>query len=129
MSSTQCQRVLTKRIMKKVKPKPDAIPPFRTVEEYEALSEADREKIDHYYSREIPLSETRPLTKAERAQFERVRRRSVGRPKIGKGSKVVAVTLEKGLLSRVDAYAKGHGMKRAELIARGLRMVMGENAA
>jgi metal-responsive CopG/Arc/MetJ family transcriptional regulator len=42
---------------------------------------------------------------------------------------VVAVTLEKGLLARVDAYARKHRMKRAQMITQGLRIVMGESAA
>ena len=43
---------------------------------------------------------------------------------------MVAVTLEKGFLTRVDAYAKRHEMTRAEMITQGLRIVMGEaNAA
>ena len=41
------------------------------------------------------------------------------------GAKVVAVTLEKGLLKRVDDYAKAHEMKRAEMITKGLLLVMG----
>jgi hypothetical protein len=114
--------------MKKPKKKVQDVPKFRTVSEYESLSEPDKEKVGRYYSRDIPLSETRPLTASERAQFERARR-PVGRPKIGGGAKVVAVTLEKGLLKKVNAYAKDHGMKRAEMIARGLRLVMGDSAA
>ncbi len=55
----------------------------------------------------------RPLTKSERARFEKIQRRSVGRPKVGQGAKVVAVTLEKCLMMRVDYYAKKHEMKRA----------------
>jgi hypothetical protein len=73
----------------------------------------------------IPLSETRPPSAAERARFDRIKRKA-GRPRIGQGAKVVAVTLEKGLFKRVDAYAKHHDMKRAEMITRGLRIVMGE---
>ena len=48
----------------------------------------------------------------------------VGRPKIGRGTKMVAVTIEKGLLKRADAYAKRHGIKRARMIAQGLQLVM-----
>jgi len=80
---------------------------------------------EHYYDREIPLSETRPLNAAERTTFNRVRRKA-GRPRVGQGAKVVAVTLEKGFLKRVDAYAKRHDMKRAEMITKGLKIVMCE---
>jgi hypothetical protein len=39
---------------------------------------------------------------------------------------MVAVTIELGLLNRADAFAKKHGMKRAEMVAKGLLSVMGE---
>ena len=97
--------------------------------DFEALSDADKEKVWDYYDQHpnIPHSETRPLNASEKARFGRIRRKA-GRPKIGQGAKVVAVTLEKGFLARVDAYAKKHEMKRAELITRGLRLVMGMKA-
>ncbi len=109
-----------------MKKKKEGYPVFKTVAEFQALTQAEKDRAYAHYDRKVPMSETRPLTPAERAQFERVRRRLVGRPRIGQGAKVVAVTLEKGLLGRVDAYAKTHGLKRAEMISRGLRLVMGE---
>jgi len=102
---------------------------FSNAEEFAALSPEDKEKVWQYYNRKIPFSETRPLDSHKRARFERTRRRSVGRPKIGQGAKVVAVTLEKGFLNRVDAYAKKHKIKRAQMITQGLRIIMGETAA
>jgi hypothetical protein len=108
------------------KKKKSQYPAFKTVREFQALSTGEKDKVWEYYDREIPMSESRPLNAKERAQFERVRGRSVGRPKIGKGAKVVAVTMEKGFLSRVDAYAKQHALKRSEMITRGLRLVMGD---
>ena len=103
----------------------DDFPDFKDGREFDALSVADKDKVWNYYNRKIPLSETREPTAAERALIARMRRKA-GRPKVGQGSKLVAVTIEKGLLNRVDAYAKEHAMKRAELIARGLRLVLGE---
>jgi hypothetical protein len=43
-----------------------------------------------------------------------------GRPKIGLGVVAVSVSLEKGLLARVDAMARELGMPRSALITRGL---------
>jgi hypothetical protein len=103
----------------------DDFPDFKDGREFDALSYEDKEKVWNYYNRKIPLSETRNPTAAERALMARMRKK-VGRPKVGQGAKLVAVTIEKGLLSRVDSYAKQHAMKRAELIARGLRLVLGE---
>lgn len=106
---------------------PKGVPAPKDGREFDALSDEDKEKIWQYYDREIPLSESRPLTAAEWAKEKRAKK--MGRPKIGQGAKVVAVTLERGLLDRVDAYAKKHEMKRAELITRGLRLAMGEIVA
>ena len=40
---------------------------------------------------------------------------------------MIAVSVERGLLKRADAYARQHGLKRTELIAQALRIVMGED--
>ena len=42
-----------------------------------------------------------------------------GRPKLGKGTRVVSVTVEIDLLRRADAYARKAGLKRAELFTQG----------
>src|SRR5450432_1957926 len=70
----------------------------------------------------VALRESRPLRAKDKIIHEQARK--AGRPKIGKGAERVLVTIEGGLLSEADAYAKRHGMKRAELIARGLRLAM-----
>ena len=50
------------------------------------------------------------LTAADKALFRRAaargRRLKRGRPKIGNGSKLVPITLECGLLKKVDSFAK-----------------------
>jgi hypothetical protein len=61
----------------------------------------------------------RPLTRRQRATFERARR---GRPKIGNGVKVISVSVEGSLLKRADARAKAEHMTRARLIAEGLEL-------
>jgi metal-responsive CopG/Arc/MetJ family transcriptional regulator len=38
----------------------------------------------------------------------------------------IVVSMEKTFLNRVDAYAKKHALERADMITRGLRLVMGE---
>ncbi len=112
---------------KQKEPQPPELPDFKDGRDFEALGAADKEKAWDYYERRpnIPRSGTRAATVQERARFNRIRRKA-GRPKIGQGAKVVAVTLEQGLLKRVDAYAKRHAMKRAEMISRALKLLMGE---
>ena len=104
----------------------DEVPEFKDGREFDALSADDKEKVWNYYDRKIPLCETRDPTPAERARMKRIQK-DAGRSRIGEGAKLVAVTIEKGLLQRADEYAKGKGMKRAELIARGLLLAMGES--
>jgi hypothetical protein len=63
----------------------------------------------------------KPLSKADRAAHKRAR----GRPRVGKGVKIVPVSIERQLLNQADAFAKSHKLKRSEMVAKGLRMVMG----
>jgi hypothetical protein len=93
------------------------------IERFLSLSDAEKDAEVAQFEREIPLSESRPLNAAERKQWRRVKRR-LGRPKVGQGAKMVAVSIERGLLQRADRYAKRHAMKRAELIAAGLKLVL-----
>lgn len=95
----------------------------------DAMSDAEKEKIIAEIESETPeqrWAASRPLTKAERERFNRWKKRANrGRPRVGKGAKPIAVTIERGLLKQADAYAKAHGLKRAELIAQALRAVIG----
>jgi hypothetical protein len=104
-------------------PAGDPPPEFRNTEEFLALSDADKERVWESLNRPIPIEETRPLTPDERKLWQRFKWKA-GRPKVGKGSKVVSVSVEKGLLAKADAYAKRHGMKRAQLFQIGLEAVL-----
>jgi hypothetical protein len=79
-----------------------------------ATAEFDRESIE---------TPGRPATPTERRKFKRVRRR-MGRPRIGKGATRVLVTVERDLLKGADKFAKQNGIKRAQMVAKGLRLVM-----
>jgi hypothetical protein len=96
----------------------------------DAMTEAERAKLIADIEARTPeqhLAESKALTKSQRVRFKRFQKRANagGRPVVGKGAKPIAVTIEKGLLKEADAYAKAHGLKRAELIAQGLRRVIG----
>ena len=86
-----------------------------TAELREATKEFDREFIGDTF---------RPLTPAERARFERARKR--GRPRRDLGAKTISVTVEKRLLAQADRLAKKLHVPRAALIARGLEAVVNE---
>ena len=86
-----------------------------TAELREATKEFDREFVGDTF---------RPPTPAERARFERARKR--GRPRNGLGAKTISVTVEKRLLAQTDRLAKKLHVPRAVLVARGLQAVVSE---
>jgi len=77
----------------------DGLPKFKTGEEFDALGPEKKEKVWAYCDRLIPSSELRDPTPEEAATIARQRRhnRKAGRPKVGKGAKMAAVTIELGL--------------------------------
>lgn len=101
---------------RKVSGKPPASKPYwemTTAELRQATKEFDREFVGDTF---------RPPTPAERARFERARKR--GLPQVGMGSKTISVTVEKQLLAKTDRLAKKLNVPRAALIARGLQAVV-----
>jgi hypothetical protein len=58
-----------------------------------------------------------------KAKWERAKRKR-GRPRRGKGAKVISVSVERGLLARSDRLAKRLGISRAALVARGLHAAL-----
>lgn len=101
-----------------------------TGREFEALPAAEKRRIVDELERMTPeemLARSRPLTRSEAARERAMRKAAVarlGRPQVGQGAQHVAITLERGLLERADAYARQHGLKRSEMIARGLSLLM-----
>ena len=85
-----------------------------TTELGEATAEFDREMV---------IDKARPLNAKERALWNKARRLP-GRPRRGKGVKVISVSIEKELLSRSDVLARSLGISRALLIERGMKAVL-----
>jgi predicted transcriptional regulator len=75
------------------------------------------------FEREFVADAFGPPGPVERQQWRRAKRKR-GRPRRGRGVKVISVSLEKGLLSRCDALAKRLGVSRAALISRGIHEVL-----
>jgi hypothetical protein len=75
------------------------------------------------YGQEMVIDKFKPLTKAARSRWERAQRKP-GRPRRGKGVKVISVSVEQGLLQRSDKLARSLGVSRARLIERGLKVVL-----
>ncbi len=98
----------------------DDFPDFSNGTEFDALSAEDKEKVARFYEQGKHRKEMRPLNTAERAEVKREKKR-MGRPKIGRGVKVISLSVERDLLKKADAYANRSGLKRAELFTRALR--------
>jgi len=82
------------------------------------LSQATKE-----FEREFVADSFGPPGPTAREQWRRAKRKR-GRPRQGRGVKVISISVEKGLLSRCDTFAKRLGITRAALISRGLRAVL-----
>ena len=103
-----------------------------TASKFLALPDSEKERIYQGIdgkSTEQLLAESKPLTAAQRARWNKVKKHLGGRPRLGEGTEVVAVTVEKQLLRRANAFAKSKGLNRSQLFSQGLRLVMRDNAA
>ena len=103
-------------------------PDFGSGEEFDALGDAEKERVAAYYEQGLHRSEMRALTALERAALKRERTTGVkkaGHLKQKKHAvKVISLSVELGLLKRVDAYAKAHGLKCAELVTQALNELL-----
>jgi macrodomain Ter protein organizer (MatP/YcbG family) len=72
------------------------------------------------------VDRSRPLTPEEREQWERAKRKR-GRPRVGRGCKRVSISLEKGLLRRINAYAKKRRITRSGLVAEMFEELLSRN--
>ena len=75
------------------------------------------------FDEEFVVEQSRPLNAEERALWAKARRKP-GRPKVGRGVRVISVSVERDLLGRSDALAQRLGISRASLVSRGLKAVL-----
>jgi hypothetical protein len=97
-----------------------------TAEDFETLSAGQKERIWRDIDRKTTeqlYAESNPLNARERRQWSRFQR-TVGRPKIGRGTTNISISMEKDLLRQFDRFARKAGMSRSELIARGVRAII-----
>ena len=80
----------------------------------DATAEFGEEFVIESFSRPTP---------AQRARLQQARKKP-GRPKVGKGVRVISVSIEQGLLEETDRLAKRLKVRRTKLISRGLRAVL-----
>jgi hypothetical protein len=93
------------------------------VKEFLKLSAAERKKATAEFDREFVADTFQPLSPKERAQWSKAKRKP-GRPKVGKGSKVISLSIEESLLKQCDSLAKKLELSRASLVAIGLKALI-----
>ena len=96
-------------------------------EAFDALPPAEKERIFREIDAKTTsqlLAESKPLNARERAEWREIKKK-MGRPRIGAGTQVISVSVEKTLVKQADAYARRHRLTRSELFVQGLRDVIG----
>ncbi len=73
------------------------------------------------FDKPLPLSRTRPLTKQERARFERMRRAPKMSVFVTRNADGVFIRLPPDLLRRCQRYAAGRKMTLSDVITRSLK--------
>ena len=62
------------------------------------------------------VDKSHPLTPSERKRWRSLKKKR-GRPKVGRGFKRISVSIERGLLERVNALARKRRVNRSKLLA------------
>ena len=75
------------------------------------LAEATKE-----FDAPFVVDKSRPLTPSERKRWRSLKKKR-GRPKLGRGFKRISVSIERGLLGRVNALARKRRVNRSKLLA------------
>ena len=75
------------------------------------------------YDEEFVIDRSVEQNATQKAEWQRAKRKR-GRPAVGKGVRVISVSIEKGLLKKTDQLAKKLNLRRTQLIARGLEAVL-----
>jgi len=88
----------------------------------EEPAEATRE-----FDQEFIAEKARPMNRQKRQEERQARRR--GRPRIGRGSQKIHITLERGLVKEADKVARERGIGRSELIAHALAGIIRRKAS
>lgn len=97
--------------------------------QYSKMTTAELAEATKEFDREFVAETFRPLTPAEHVKWERLKRATPGRPKVGEGVQVVSVSIEKQLLRSADRLAKRRKVSRASLIAEGLRALLASSTS
>jgi hypothetical protein len=89
---------------------------------YWEMTAAELAKATAEFNHEGTILQSSPLNRKMRNRWAKAGKR--GRPRMGKGSKRVLISMEMGLLQRADKLARLRGVGRSELIAEGLETLL-----
>jgi hypothetical protein len=98
--------------------------PISVAETFLALSDEEKERQFREFDKEFIADSFKPLPPAQRKLWKHAKAKNTGRPRVGRGAKIISVSIERGLLKEVDAEAKSQGISRSELFARGWRKMI-----
>jgi hypothetical protein len=97
----------------------------KRAKKYWEMTAGELAKATAEFDQEGAADTFRPMTDAEEAAWqEATQKRPRGRPRVGKGVKVISLGIEADLLQRADALAKKRRISRAKLVAEGLEAVL-----
>jgi hypothetical protein len=97
------------------------------IDAFLALPDEGKERQWKEFDQEFIADTFKPLSPAQRKLWQKAKAR--GRPRVGKGAKVISLSVERGLLDQADARARALGISRAEFFARGLRTLLSRRKA
>jgi hypothetical protein len=90
--------------------------------DFESLADAQKEEVFRDCQTLEAEDRAQPLSAAQRRLHARARRR--GRPRKGRGARVISLSIEADLLRQAERIARARGISRSELFSRGLRAII-----
>lgn len=96
----------------------------RAPKPYTQMTARELDAATAEFDAELVADRFGPMPPAARARWQRARGKLAGRPRVGRGAKVISVSVERELLDLSDRLARKRGLTRASLIARGLRAIL-----
>lgn len=98
------------------------------IDEFLALSDAEKRKQTATFDREFVAEESRPMNTAEQTKWRRAKaeakKRLRGRPVKGEGVQVISLSMEKKLLRDADRVRAKLHKTRAQIVAEALRVYL-----
>jgi hypothetical protein len=89
-----------------------------------SLTQPERDKVVTQFDQGVDFDQTRPLSPKGAALWKRAQRQVMS-PVPNKNPKAVVIAVDGALLKKSDEYARRVGISRSELIARGLKALVG----